>query len=402
MYSLKELYQIGHGPSSSHTMGPERAAKHFKKQYPQADGFKVILYGSLALTGAGHGTASALATVLPGCEVVCDTVTACEKHPNTLDLFAYGGGKELGRLRAYSIGGGTVEYEGEEKRTPNHVYPHRSFSAIADYCRENGLRLCDYVRQVEGEQIFERLAKVWDTMQSAVESGLAAEGELPGGLHIKRKAKYLYDLRCHNEGSSTAEDRMVCAYAYAVSEENAAGGKIVTAPTCGSCGVLPAVLYYMKVNKGFSDSEILCALATAGIVGNVIKTNASVSGAECGCQAEIGSACSMAAAALAELYGMDIGRIEYAAEVAMEHHLGLTCDPVLGLVQIPCIERNAVAAMRAINSVSIANFLSDTRRISFDAVVNTMYETGRDLNIGYRETSTSGLAKLYKEIERNE
>jgi L-serine dehydratase len=233
-------------------------------------------------------------------------------------------------------------------------------------------------------------------MKSAIAAGVKAKGVLPGGLGVERKANVLYRKHHIDESAETRENRLVCAYAFAVSEENAGGGTIVTAPTCGACGVLPAVLKYMQERRKFTDDEIIRALATAGVIGNLIKTNASISGAECGCQAEIGSACCMAAAALGELYGMELFQIEYAAEIAMEHHLGLTCDPIGGLVQIPCIERNADAAMRAINAVSLANFLSDSRKISFDLVVRTMYETGKDMSRRYRETSEGGLANLYR------
>ena len=257
------------------------------------------------------------------------------------------------------------------------------------------LRLSDYVALYEGEEIFLFLKSVWEQMKTTIREGLSAEGVLPGGLQVERKAKYLYSQRHMDETPETRENRLVCAYAYAASEQNAGGGTITTAPTCGASGVLPAVLYYMQGKKGFTDFEIAKALAAAGIVGNVVKQNASISGAEAGCQAEIGTACSMASAALAELHFMDRDQIEYAAENAMEHYLGLTCDPVCGLVQIPCIERNAVAAMRALNAVSLANFLTETRKISFDMVVETMYETGKDLGRGYRETAAGGLAKIY-------
>ena len=253
-----------------------------------------------------------------------------------------------------------------------------------------------YVYAREGEEIKSYLFEVWQTMKAAVRRGVEKNGVLPGGLEVERRAKILYDGAINNEGAEARENRLVCAYAFAVSEENASGGTIVTAPTCGACGVLPAVLKYSQERRGYSDEEMVNALATAGLIGNLIKTNASISGAECGCQAEIGSACSMASAALAQLQGLTLGQIEYAAEVAMEHHLGLTCDPIGGLVQIPCIERNAVAAMRAINAASLAYFLSDSRKISFDLVVKTMYETGKDLAKSYRETAEGGLAKLYK------
>jgi L-serine dehydratase len=233
-------------------------------------------------------------------------------------------------------------------------------------------------------------------MKAAVARGIVRDGELPGGLHVERRAKILYTSNAPDESAETRENRLVCAYAFAVSEENASGGTIVTAPTCGACGVLPAVLTYAQERWGYTDEQVICALATAGLIGNLIKTNASISGAECGCQAEIGSACCMATAALSELRGMTLGQIEYSAEVAMEHHLGLTCDPICGLVQIPCIERNAVAAMRAINASSLAYFLTNSRKISFDLVIQTMYETGKDLHHSYRETAEGGLAKLYK------
>ena len=251
------------------------------------------------------------------------------------------------------------------------------------------------MEEFEGPEIWDFLLQVWTQMCESIREGLTHRGTLPGGLNVERKAQFLYNQRHIDERPETRENRIVCAYAFAVSEQNAGGGTVVTAPTCGACGVVPAVLKYMQEEKNLPDRAVLRALAVAGLIGNLVKENASISGAECGCQAEIGSACSMAAAALAELHGMELDQIEYAAEVAMEHHLGLTCDPVRGLVQIPCIERNAVAAMRAINALSLANFLTYTRKISFDVVVNTMYETGRDLFSKYRETGEGGLAKYY-------
>ena len=280
-------------------------------------------------------------------------------------------------------------------RENNSVYKLDKFSDIADYCNKNKIRLWQYAQICEGNEIWDYLLEVWECMKSSISSGLSATGILPGGLDVQKKAGYLYAQQHIDESRETRENRLVCAYAFAVSEQNASGDTVVTAPTCGASGVLPAVLYYQQEKRGYSDKDIIKALATAGIVGNIIKTNASISGAECGCQAEIGSACSMAAAGLAELFGLNTEQIEYAAEVAMEHHLGLTCDPIHSLVQIPCIERNAVAAMRAINAVSLASFLSGSRKISFDLVVKTMYETGRDLSRSYRETGDGGLAKLY-------
>ncbi len=399
MESLQELYRIGRGPSSSHTMGPSFAAQRFKEAHPQAEGFRVTLYGSLAKTGRGHLTDTAVAEALAPlpAEILFDMETADLPHPNTMDLEALQGGKPAGRWRVYSVGGGKITIEGQPAADPPHVYPLRSFAGIKDYCRERDMFLWQYVEECEGPEIWDYLSEVWEVMKEAVYRGIRKDGELKGGLGVQRKAMYLNRQRHMDESKQTRENRKVCAYAFAVSEENAGGGTIVTAPTCGACGVLPAVMVYKQEEMGFSDRAMLKGLAAAGVIGNVIKTNASISGAECGCQAEIGSACSMAAAGLAELYHMDLDQIEYAAEVAMEHHLGLTCDPIGGLVQIPCIERNAVAAMRAINALSLANFLTYTRKISFDMVVKTMYETGRDLFSKYRETSEGGLAKMYRQ-----
>lgn len=398
MESLRELYRIGRGPSSSHTMGPGHAAQMFQEAFPQADRFQVTLYGSLAKTGKGHLTDTAVIEALAPlpAQVFFDKETSGLPHPNTMDLVALKEGKPLGQWRVFSVGGGKVTIEGQPAADPPQVYPIRSFGGIKDYCREKDMFLWQYVEECEGPEIWAYLSEVWEVMKEAVYRGIRKDGELKGGLGVQRKAMYLNRQRHMDESKQTRENRKVCAYAFAVSEENAGGGTIVTAPTCGACGVLPAVLVYKQEEMGFSDRAMLKGLAAAGIIGNVIKTNASISGAECGCQAEIGSACSMAAAGLAELYHMDLDQIEYAAEVAMEHHLGLTCDPIGGLVQIPCIERNAVAAMRAINALSLANFLTYTRKISFDVVVKTMYETGRDLFSKYRETSEGGLAKMYR------
>ncbi|MBR2341089.1 MAG: L-serine ammonia-lyase [Clostridia bacterium] len=398
MQSLKELYRMGKGPSSSHTIGPERACKLFLAENPQADAFKAILYGSLAKTGTGHGTEEIIRTLLPNVEIINDETETLFRHPNTMDLEAYRNCERIGQVRVYSVGGGAIEIEGRENLCPE-VYSLESFAAIKEYCQERGMDLADYVFECEGEEIKEYLAEVWQTMRNSFKAGVKAEGVLPGGLQVQRKARILYEQKIENERPEDRENRLVCAYAFAVSEENAGGGRIVTAPTCGACGVLPAVLIYESQKHGYSDDEIIRALAAAGVIGNLIKTNASISGAECGCQAEIGSACCMAAAAIAYLFKLDLSKLEYAAEIAMEHHLGLTCDPIAGLVQIPCIERNAVAAMRAINAVSLANFLSDSRKISFDMVVKTMYETGKDMSKRYRETSEGGLAKIYKQDE---
>ncbi len=395
MHSLKELYRIGKGPSSSHTIGPERACKRFLAENPQADAFVVRLFGSLAKTGKGHGTDAVIRSVLPNVRIEFDALAECP-HPNTMELNAYMGGVNAAKMLVYSVGGGAIKIEGVLDDEGAEIYDLNTLSEIRAYCKEKGMPLYEYVYEREGKEIKDYLLEVWQTMKQAISNGVAKSGTLPGGLDVERRAKILYDGAMSNEGAEARENRLVCAYAFAVSEENASGGTIVTAPTCGACGVLPAVLYYMQERKAYTDEEIVNALATAGLIGNLIKTNASISGAECGCQAEIGSACSMSSAALAQLQGLTLGQIEYAAEVAMEHHLGLTCDPICGLVQIPCIERNAVAAMRAINAASLAYFLSDSRKISFDLVVKTMYETGKDLGKSYRETAEGGLAKLYK------
>ncbi len=394
MQSLRELYRIGTGPSSSHTMGPEAAALKLKSMYGEAT-FKITLCGSLALTGKGHGTDSVLRNVLgDSCELIFDCKREDLPHPNTMFVEVYSGGNCIGKHTVLSVGGGRIVFCGEETGESAEVYKEADFEEIKNYIKENDIRLPDYVFEAEPE-MQEYLFEVWKQMKTTLKEGLEADGELPGGLHLGRKAKFLWQSKHIGETGAIEQSRKVFAYAFAVAEQNAAGGKVVTAPTCGACGVVPAVLYYMKKEYKFTDEQIVRALAAAGVVGNVIKTNASISGAECGCQAEIGSACSMAAAALAELHGMEIEQIECAAEVAMEHHLGLTCDPVNGLVQIPCIERNAVAAMRAINSVNIANFLAYARKVSFDTVVSTMYATGRDLSNRYRETGEGGLAMLY-------
>lgn len=394
---MKELYRIGKGPSSSHTIGPENACGLFLKENPNADSFRALLYGSLAKTGEGHGTENIIEGILKNVRIEKDEHTHDLPHPNTMDLFAYEKGVQRAFLRVYSVGGGAIRVEGRGDIAPYDVYDMASFTQIKEYLLAKNMRLPEYAFEREGEELKGYLAKVWFAMKNAVQKGVKTSGVLPGGLGVERRAPVLFRGENKSEGAETREHRLVCAYAFAVSEENASGGTIVTAPTCGACGVLPAVLYYLQEKNEYTDEEIINALAAAGIIGNLIKTNASISGAECGCQAEIGSACSMAAAAVAELYGMSLEQQEYAAEVAMEHHLGLTCDPIAGLVQIPCIERNAVAAMRALNAAEIARFLFGSRKISFDLVVKTMYETGKDLLGRYRETSEGGLAKLYKE-----
>ena len=400
MKSIRTIFKTGYGPSSSHTMGPSYAAQCFKADYPQADRVDVILYGSLAKTGVGHGTDRTIQETLAPirAQILFDMESPTPVHPNTLDFIAFCGDQELGRKRYYSIGGGEILADGDGARVTADVYTHTNFTEIAEYCKARHMRLSEYVFECEGEEIRPFLLDVWKTMQNAIYEGISKTGILPGGIDVERKAQFLFNQKHIDESPQTKENRLVCAYAFAVSEQNADCGIIVTAPTCGSCGVVPAVLKYMQDKNRFSDDDVVRALAVAGLIGVIVSTNASVSGAQCGCQAEIGTACSMASAALCELFEMGIDQIEYAAEVAMEHHLGLTCDPVCGLVQIPCIERNAVAAMRAINALSLSNFLYGSRKVSFDIVVETMYQTGKDLSHLYRETSEGGLAKLYSNL----
>ena len=395
MESITELYKIGRGPSSSHTIGPERACMIFKKRNAEADRFEAVLYGSLAKTGKGHGTDEVIKkTFYPkDCKIEFDLAQTDIPHPNTMLLSAYCADKLTDSVRVFSVGGGSIVLENSSREEKKKCYELSSFADISRHCNQSRIRLWEYVYQTEGADLESYLATVWNTMKASIERGINDEGILPGGLGVAKKAKALYNSQHIDETPQTRENRMVCAFAFAVSEQNASGETIVTAPTCGASGVLPAVLYYHQQKNGYTDKQIYHALATAGLVGNVIKTNASISGAECGCQAEIGSACAMAAAALAELFELSSDKIEYAAEIAIEHHLGLTCDPICGLVQIPCIERNAVAAMRAINAVSLSSFLWNTRKISFDTVVKTMKETGRDMNTAYKETSEGGLAK---------
>ena len=395
MKSLRYLYKKGLGPSSSHTMGPAKAAEEFLRKFDGAERYLAVLFGSLAKTGEGHGTDRAIKRVFGNrpIEIVFDKTSKCV-HPNTLEFVAFNGSAEIAREHYFSIGGGEIVLAGEKPQEQSSVYPHKSFADIRQYCRTHNLDLAQYVIEFEGKDILSFALDIWHTMKTVINKGLAKEGVLPGGLNVTRRAKQLY-VGSKQETPKTREDRLVAAYAFAVGEQNAAGSEIVTAPTCGASGVVPAVFKFYQEECSFSDEQIARALLVAGIVGNLVKTNASISGAECGCQAEVGTACAMAAAGLAYLNGMTLEETEYSAEIALEHHLGLTCDPVCGLVQIPCIERNAVGAMRAINAVSLASFLTSTRKISLDTVISVMYETGLDISEKYRETASGGLAKLY-------
>lgn len=396
MESIKEIYKIGLGPSSSHTMGPKRAAERFADKNPDASRYVVTLYGSLAATGKGHMTDVAILNVLEvlaPTEIIWQPEVFLPFHPNGMKFEAIGNGDTVvDEWTVYSIGGGDIAEEGET-RVKNHVYSMTRIADIQRWCETTGKTYWEYVDECEGPEVWDYLAEVWAVMKRAVERGIEAEGVLPGGLGVRRKAVSYY-VHASGYAGSLKSRGLVYAYALAVSEENAAGGEIVTAPTCGSCGIVPAVLYHLHTSKGFSEQRILRALATAGVFGNVVKTNASVSGAEVGCQGEVGVACAMAAAAACQLFGGTPAQIEYSAEMGLEHHLGLTCDPVCGLVQIPCIERNAYAAARALDANLYSQFSDGHHSVSFDRIVEVMKQTGHDLPSLYKETAQGGLAAI--------
>ncbi len=397
MESIRQLYKIGYGPSSSHTMGPRNAAKEFGNANADASRFEVTLYGSLAATGKGHLTDKAIIDVLSKVapvEIIWEPDVFLPFHPNGMKFAAFDtDGNVTDEVTKYSIGGGDVVEEGETRSCIKDVYSMTTISEILKWCDATGHSFWEYVDQCEDSSIWEYLAKVWGTMKQAVQRGIENEGVLPGGLGVARKATSYY-MHASGYNASLKSRGLVYAYALGVSEENAAGGKIVTAPTCGSCGVLPAVLYHLHTSKGFSEQRILRALATAGLFGNVVKHNASVSGAEVGCQGEVGVACAMAAAAASQLFGGTPRQVEYSAEMGLEHHLGLTCDPVCGLVQIPCIERNAYAAARALDANLYSAFSDGRHSVSFDRIVEVMKQTGHDLPSIYKETSKGGLATI--------
>ena len=398
MKSIRELYKIGYGPSSSHTMGPQIACELFRQRYPETIRYKVILYGSLAMTGRGHLTDYVIRKTLGDAEVIFDDQFVLW-HPNTLDIFGYDpSGAEM-KMRFYSVGGGAIRIEGEEPGVVPEPYPHQTFEQVKLYCQEQGITLWEYVFRFEDPEIEQYLSKIHDQMMDTINRGLIIDSVLPGELGVMRKAKQLYTRSVAAETPEVRESRLISAYAYATAEENASGGLVVTAPTCGSAGVVPAVLRYACEKHNIGRQQAIKALAVAGLVGNIIKHNASISGAIAGCQAEIGSASAMAAAMYSQLQEMTIGQIEYAAEISLEHHLGLTCDPVLGYVQIPCIERNAIGAMRSLDSSRLAFFLSESRKISLDMVIDTMFQTGKDIHTKYRETGIGGLALLYQKIQ---
>lgn len=398
MESIRQLFKIGHGPSSSHTMGPRRAAALFgANRGEDVARYEVTLYGSLAATGKGHLTDRAILDILQPLaptEIVWKPEIFLPFHPNGMTFKALNkDGKTVDEKTYYSVGGGDIVAEGEKRQSAAQVYDMHTIGDILDWCDKTGRSFWEYVDICEGSDIWDYLKEVWNVMKAAVERGIEAEGVLPGGLGVRRKA-VSYFVHAAGYNGSLKSRGLVYAYALAVSEENASGGEIVTAPTCGSCGIVPAVLYHLHTSKDFSEQRILRALATAGLFGNVVKHNASVSGAEVGCQGEVGVACAMAAAAASQLFGGTPAQIEYSAEMGLEHHLGLTCDPVCGLVQIPCIERNAYAAARALDANLYAAISDGRHSVSFDRIVEVMKQTGHDLPSLYKETAQGGLAVI--------
>ncbi len=401
MKSLRELYRIGQGPSSSHTMGPRAAALRYLERHPEAASFRVTLYGSLASTGKGHLTDYAIVNVLgkERTEIVWKPDVILPFHPNGMKYEALDAtGTASDEWTVFSVGGGALAEEGESQIDTPEIYDMDRLSDIKQWCETNGMSYWEYVEKCEGPEIWDYLEEVWHVMCAAVERGIEHEGVLPGALKLRRKAPDYY-IRALGYGSNLQSRGLVFSYALAVSEENASGGEIVTAPTCGASGVVPAVLYHIQKSRRFPVRRILHALATAGLIGNIAKSRASISGAEAGCQAEVGVACAMAAAAANYVFGGSLATIEYAAEMGLEHHLGMTCDPVCGLVQIPCIERNAHAAARALDANVYATFADGVHRIPYDKTVEVMKQTGHDLPSLYRETSQGGLAKEYMHDE---
>lgn len=398
MESLKELFRIGVGPSSSHTMGPQYASLKIKEKYPDANNYEVTLYGSLSLTGKGHLTDYIIEKTLgkDNTRVIFSSDTL-DFHPNGMRFKIFKDKELMDTITAFSIGGGKVVYEGKTLEEPVDIYPQQNMKEIMEYIDEKGISLYDYVLHYEGKQFVEYLNNVLDTMFACIESGLSTTGLIPGRLQIKRVAKNMYQQAINTRNVSQREKLLISSFAYAVSEENACGHQIVTAPTCGASGSLPAILYHAYKEMQVPKEDLIKALAIAGVFGNVIKHNATISGADGGCQAEIGSACSMSAAAYGYLLELKNSLIEYAAEMGLEHNLGLTCDPVGGYVQIPCIERNGFAALRAMDCALYAKQLGYLRenKVSFDSVVRVMKETGKDLNSAYKETSLGGLAKEF-------
>ena len=403
MRSIKEIYRVGNGPSSSHTMGPKKAAEIFMEKNRDADHYQVTLYGSLAATGKGHFTDKAILSVLNSSrtKIIWEPKVFLPFHPNGMKFVAFNqNDEEIGSWVVYSVGGGALADEnGSIGEDEGEIYEMSLMTDILDWCDSTGKTYWEYVKECESLDVWDYLHYVWDCMKEEIERGLDEDGVLPGPTNLRRRASSFY-VKAGGSKDNIKSRGLVFAYALAASEENASGGKIVTAPTCGSCGVLPSVLYHFQKSRQFSDAKIIRALATAGLFGNSVKANASISGAEVGCQGEVGVACAMAAAATSQLFGGSPAQIEYAAEMGLEHHLGMTCDPVCGMVQIPCIERNAYAAARALDANLFSSLTDGMHRVSFDKVVSVMKHTGHDLPSVYKETSEGGLAKYYVQMKR--
>jgi len=400
MESIRELYRIGHGPSSSHTMGPQKATQLFADRTPMATKYIVTLYGSLAATGKGHFTDLAIINTLQprACEIVWKPFVFLSYHPNGMDFEAYNAeGQQIDKWRVYSVGGGAIRDEQTVTDMVKIIYPINTMRDILKLCEVEGCGFWEFVEACEGKEIWDFLSEIWQQMLKSIESGLNNEGVLPGTLKLQRKAT-MYNVKSNNMSAIFTEMGQLSSFALATAEENACGNIVVTAPTCGSCGIVPAVLKYLHDRFEFNEKRILYALATAGLIGNLVKKNASISGAEVGCQGEVGTACAMAAAAANQLLGGSPPQIEYAAEMGIEHHLGLTCDPIDGYVQIPCIERNALAASRAMQCATFSLLSDGKHRIPFDTIIATMNITGRDLPSSYKETSTGGLAKEWMNL----
>lgn len=398
MQSIREIYKLGYGPSSSHTIGPVRAARMFLERHPDTYRFRVTLYGSLSLTGKGHHTDHALQKeFMPNdLEIVWNDLVQLPLHPNGMIFEALSAdlGEVMDTWEVYSIGGGDLR---DSSGVLNNIdiYSHSKMADILRWCKTEGKSLWEFVEDNEGPEIWPFLHDVWFTMKETIQRGIDNEGVLPGPIKLARRASSHY-TKALNAHGTIKNIGLLFAFALAVAEENAAGGRIVTAPTCGSSGVLPGVLFYLSRDEHLTEPKILRGLATAGLIANLVKNNASISGAEVGCQGEIGTACAMASAAMAQILGGSPNQIEYAAEMGMEHNLGLTCDPVLGFVQIPCIERNAIAATKAYSCAVYALQSDGGHKISFDKAVRTMAETGHDIQVAYRETGIGGLAKNWE------
>jgi L-serine dehydratase len=399
MQTIREIYKVGYGPSSSHTIAPGRAATIFSSKNPSAKKFSVTLFGSLAATGVGHHTDKAILKELMPKEVkfIWKPDVFLEEHSNGMEIVAFDNeDKVLDTWRVFSVGGGDLK-DGSGLLFEKEVYPHNQLSEIMEWCRKEGKTFWEYVEDFEGHGIWDYLKEIWEVMKDTVRRGIDNEGVLPGPIKLQRKAASQF-IRATKSSGTMKSMGLLFSFALAVSEENAAGAKVVTGPTCGAAGVLPGVLFYLNRDENLSEQKILRGLATAALIGNIVKHNASISGAEVGCQGEVGTACAMAAAAMAQILGGTINQIEYAAEMGFEHNLGLTCDPVMGYVQIPCIERNAIAAGKAYECASYALFSDGGHKIPFDQVVKTMAETGNDIQVAYRETGIGGLAKRWEEF----